>query len=178
MIAGFSAFGPLSHLREHLEAGHTEQVVALAVLLLLHVLGVVGQLHVARHFQAPPPEETEGPVFGRRDLAWLFGPTVPLALAGAVFPALGLTGTGTWWALPLWLSSLVLALLVHPCRRRPVLWGGLAASLVLGAASVLQDPAGPADTAVGFLVWCVITACMICLLYTSPSPRDSILNLV
>ncbi|MEU8282651.1 sensor histidine kinase [Micrococcus luteus] len=161
VIAGFSAFGPLSHLREHLEAGRTEQVVALAVLLLLHVLGVAGQLHVARHFQAPPPEETEGPVFGRRDLAWLFGPTVPLALAGAVFPALGLTGTGTWWALPLWLSSLVLALLVHPCRRRPVLWGGLAASLVLGAAAVLQDPAGPADTAVGFLVWSVITACMI-----------------
>ncbi|MFL0425713.1 sensor histidine kinase [Micrococcus luteus] len=161
VIAGFSAFGPLSHLREHLEAGRTEQVVALALLLLVHVLGVVGQLHVARHFQAPPPEETEGLVFGRRDLAWLFGPTVPLALAGAVLPALGLTGTGTWWALPLWLSSLVLALLVHPRRRRPVLWGGLAASLVLGAAAVLQDPAGPADTAVGFLVWSVITACMI-----------------
>lgn len=161
VIAGFSAFGPLTRLHGHVEAGRTGQTVALGVLLLLHVLGVVGQLHVARLFQAPPPEEAEDPVLGMRDLAWLFGPTVPLALAGAVLPALGLTGMGTWWALPLWLSSLVLALLVHPRRRLPVLWCGVAASLVLGAAAVLQDPAGPVDTAGGFLVWSVLTACMI-----------------
>lgn len=161
VIAGYSAFGPLTRLQGHMDAGRTGQAVVLAVLLLLHVLGVVGQLHVARLFQAPPPGEVEGSVVGQRDLAWLFGPTVPLALAGAVLPALGLTELGTWWALPLWLSCLLLSLLVHPRRRRPVAAAGLTVSLILGAAAVLQDPAGPIDTAGGFLLWAVFTGVMI-----------------
>ncbi|SJN15549.1 sensor histidine kinase [Micrococcus lylae] len=161
VIAGYSAFGPLTRLQGHMDAGRTGQAVVLAVLLLLHVLGVVGQLHVARLFQAPPPGDAEGPVVGQRDLAWLFGPTVPLALAGAVLPALGLTELGTWWALPLWLSCLLLSLLVHPRRRRPVAAAGLTVSLILGAAAVLQDPAGPIDTAGGFLLWAVFTGVMI-----------------
>lgn len=161
VIAGFAAFGPLVRMQGHLEDGRTGHVVALAVLLLLHVGAVVGQLIVARRFQAPPPEESEAPVVGRAELGLLLGPTVPLALAGALLPVLGLRGLGTWWSLPLWVSVLVLALLVHRRRRGMVLWGGLAVALACGAAAVLQAPEGPWDTAVGLLVWCVATAAMI-----------------
>lgn len=161
VIAGFSAFGPLTRLQEHLAAGRTGHLAALGLLMLLHVLGVVGQLRAARLFQAPPPDETEVPAVGRADLAWLFGPTVPLALAAAVLPLLGLTGLGTWWSLPLWLSAVVLALLLPPRRRRTVLAVGLTACLGLGAVAVLQAPGGLRDTGFGLVVWCVLTVAMI-----------------
>lgn len=161
VIAGFAAFGPLVRMQEHQEAGRTGHVVALAVLLFLHVCAAAAQLIVARRFHAPPPEESEAPAVGRAELGLLLGPTVPLALAGAVLPALGLRGLGTWWPLPLWVSVLLLALLLPPRRRGMVLWGGLAVALACGAAAVLQAPEGPWDTAVGLLVWSVATAAMI-----------------
>ncbi|GEM_PF-411846 len=161
VVVGFASLAPLQLLAAHLEHGRTAPASALAAMLLFQVLAVAGQIRTARLFRAPPPETTDRPLPGRTDLLWLFGPTVPPALAAAVLPLFGLHRLGTWWALSLWLSALVLSQLLPPPRARRALLLGGAVTLVLGAAAVFQDPQGPQDTGPGFLVWGVLTAGMI-----------------
>lgn len=161
VVVGFAVLGPLQLLTAHLEHGHSAQAAVLGAMLLLQAFAMTGQIRAARLLREPPPVPADPPLPGRADLLWLFAPTVLLALAAAVLPLFGLHRLGTWWALSVWLSALVLSqLLPAPRGRRVLLLGGVV-TLGLGAAAILQDPYGPEDTGPGFLLWVALTAGMI-----------------